>query len=257
LRIAVVALPHLSNFTDFDPLAAEPGVSLAYVDRREELEYADLAIVPGSKQTMDDLDWLRKRGLDCALREMRSRGHILMGVCGGFQMMGTRIDDPHGVERAGSASSCEGMGLLPIRTVLNPTKTTRRVRGVCQGALFGQQAFGGEFRGYEIHVGETVYDAGATRFAEIAREGIDGALPDGAVSEDGRVIGTYVHGFFDGDALRHTFVNAARAACGMAPAVEHAFVAREREGRLDRLAAHVRHSLDMELIRSWIGLRRP
>ena len=254
LRIAVIALPHLSNFTDFDPLAAEPGVSLAYVERREELQYADLAILPGSKQTMDDLDWLRQRDFDHSILEMRNRGRILMGICGGFQMLGTRIDDPHGIERGGIPSVCEGLGLLPIRSILNSTKTTRQVRGVCRSGLFGQQFHEHEFRGYEIHVGDTVYDAGSTRFADISREGLDGTTQDGAASSDGRVIGTYVHGFFDGDSLRHSFVDAARMACGLTPSSTHAFVAREREARLDRLADHVRHSLDLELIRSWIGL---
>ncbi len=255
LRIGVVALPHLSNFTDFDPLAAEPGVSLAYVERPEELQSADLAILPGSKQTMDDLDWLRQRGFDSALSGLHSRGQILMGICGGFQMLGTRIEDPHGMERA-APSACEALGLLPIRSVLNSTKTTRQVRGVCRSALFGQPSVGHEFRGYEIHVGETIYDDGSTRFAEITREGLDGATPDGAVSSDGRVLGTYVHGFFDSDSLRHAFVDAARKACGLAPASNHAFVAKEREARLDRLADHVRRSLDLDLMRSWIGLQQ-
>ena len=253
LRIGVIALPHLSNFTDFDPLAAEPGVSLAYVERPEELQHADLAILPGSKQTMDDLVWLRQRGFDRAVSQMHSQGRILMGICGGFQMLGTRIDDPHGIERA-IPSACGGLGLLPIRSVLNSTKTTRQVQGVCQSALFGQPFLGQEFHGYEIHVGETVYDAGSTRFSEITREGLNGATPDGAVSIDGRVLGTYVHGFFDGDSLRHAFVDAARKACGLAPSSDHAFVAKEREARLDRLADHVRRSLDLDLIRSWIGL---
>lgn len=256
LRIAVIALPHLSNFTDFDPLSAEPSVSLAYVERREELQYADLAILPGSKQTMDDLEWLRLRGFDHAILEMHKRGRILMGICGGFQMLGTRIDDPRGIERGGIPSAGEGLGLLPIRTVLNATKTTRQVRGVCRSTLFGEHFAGHEFQGYEIHVGETLYDDSATPFAEITREGLDFAAPDGAISSDGRVIGTYVHGFFDNDSLRHCFVDEARRACGLAASSTHAFVAREREARLDRLANHVRHSLDLDLIRSWIGLSK-
>jgi adenosylcobyric acid synthase len=102
-------------------------------------------------------------------------------------------------------------------------------------------------------VGETVYDGDAQRFAEITREGIEGAVPDGAMSRNGQVAGTYVHGLFDDDAFRHGFVDAARTACGLDAARTHAFVAREREARLDRLAAHVRSALDLDLIRSWIG----
>jgi adenosylcobyric acid synthase len=242
LRVAVVALPHMSNFTDFDPLAAEPSVALAYVTRSEELEHADVIVLPGSKQTIDDLEWLDRSGLASLLIE---RQKPTIGICGGFQMLGTRIDDPAGIENGGRPGGREGLGLLPTRTVLTSEKVTRPVTGKAP-QVFGQPLQNPEFRGYEIHVGETVYAEGAERFAEI------GAKPDGAVSPDGRVLGTYSHGIFDDDAFRHSFVNAARAACGLAPASGMAFVAAEREARLDRLAAHVRAALDIGLIRSWI-----
>lgn len=179
-----------------------------------------------------------------------------MGICGGFQMLGTRIDDPEGIECNAIPASCGGLGLLPIRTTFDSTKTTRQLRGVCRSEIFGRQTPDLEFSGYEIHVGETIYDTGATRFAEITREGLSGCALDGAVSSDGRVLGTYVHGLFDSDSLRHSFVDAARKACGLAPSSNHVFVAREREARLDRLADHVRRSLDIDLIRSWIGLSK-
>jgi adenosylcobyric acid synthase len=255
LRIGVIALPHLANFTDFDPLAAEPSISLAYVERPQELQSADLVILPGSKQTMNDLSWLRHLGFDQALLNLNKKGRLLTGICGGFQMLGTRIEDPHGIEGDGLPSACDGLGLLPIRTVLNATKTTRQVQGTCQAAFFGEQSLG-SFRGYEIHLGETVYEEGATRFAEIAREGLGGTYPDGAVSSDGRVLGTYVHGFFDSDSLRHAFIDMARKARGLAPALNHRFVAEERESQLDRLADHVRRALDIDLIRGWAGLAR-
>jgi adenosylcobyric acid synthase len=179
-----------------------------------------------------------------------------MGICGGFQMLGTRIDDPHGIESLGTPSSSEGLGFLAIRTVLNQTKTTRQIQGACRCAIFGHPQTDLTFRGYEIHVGETVYEGEAARFAEITREGMNGAFPDGAVSTDRRVVGTYVHGLFDCDSFRHAFVDAARMACGLEAASAHVFVAREREARLDRLADHVRRSLDIGLLRSWIGLSR-
>jgi adenosylcobyric acid synthase len=249
LRIGVVALPHMSNFTDFDPLAAEPSVALAYVTRSEELEHADVIVLPGSKQTIDDLEWLERAGLASFLLQ---RQKPTVGICGGFQMLGTRIDDPAGIENGGRPGGREGLGLLPIRTVLNAEKVTRPVTGKVRcGHVFGQTLQNPEFRAYEIHVGETVYAEGAERFAAI------GAKPDGAVSADGRVVGTYSHGIFDDDAFRHSFVNAARAACGLAPASGLAFVAAEREARLDRLAAHVRTALDIELIRSWLNPSGP
>jgi adenosylcobyric acid synthase len=213
LRVAVVALPHMSNFTDFDPLAAELSVALAYVTRLEELEHADVIVLPGSKQTIDDLEWLERSGLASFLLE---RQMPTIGICGGFQMLGTRIDDPAGIENGGRPGGREGLGLLPIRTVLTSEKVTRPVTGKAP-QVFGQPLQTPEFRGYEIHVGETVYADGAERFAEI------GAKPDGAVSPDGRVLGTYSHGIFDDDAFRHSFVNAARAACGLAPASGMAF----------------------------------
>jgi adenosylcobyric acid synthase len=232
LRIGVIAFPHLANFTDFDALAAEPSVALAYLERPEEVEAADLLILPGSKQTLADLDWLHRTGFVAALSAYSGR---VAGICGGFQMLGVRIDDPTGMENDGTALSCAGLGLLPVATVLREHKITRPVTG---------RAFGGvAFHGYEIHVGDTPTDA---PFAQTEYG------PDGAVSADGRVFGTYIHGLFDDDTFRHAFVDAMRAARGLAPAAGRAFTGAEREARIDRLADHLRQSLDMNLIRTWI-----
>jgi len=245
LRIGVVALPHMSNFTDFAPLGAEPSVALAYITRLEELAAADVIILPGSKQTIDDLDWLDRSGLASALLR---QGKATLGICGGFQMLGTRIDDPEGIENAGQPGGRDGLQLLAVRTVLYGEKVTRPVTGEVRGArAFGVPLPNAKFRGYEIHVGETVYSDGAARFADI------GSFPDGAASADGLVWGTYVHGIFDDDAFRHSLVNAMRARCGLTPAIGVAWFTAEREARLDRLASHVRASLDIDLIRSWFG----
>ncbi|MBI4876666.1 MAG: cobyric acid synthase [Acidobacteria bacterium] len=258
LRIAVAALPHMSNFTDFDALAAEPSVALAYVERAEELAGADLVILPGSKQTLDDLDWLHRRGLMAALLGRHAAGAGIIGICGGFQMLGTRIEDPQGIESNGTACARDGLGLLPVHTVLHTEKITRPAAGTVRTrAIFGRPWEETSFRGYEIHVGETVYAEGALPFADITRAGSPAISPDGAVSADGRVFGTYVHGLFDDDRFRHAFVDAVRAARGLAPPRARAHVAAEREARLDRLAAHVRQSLDMDLIRGWLGLHTP
>jgi adenosylcobyric acid synthase len=140
-----------------------------------------------------------------------------------------------------------------VRTVLRSEKIARPATGRILGpVILGQQANERTFRGYEIHVGETVYAEEATPFAEITRPGTSALVTDGAVSTDRRVLGTYVHGIFDDDNFRHAFLDAARAACGLAPCAARAFVAAERESRLDRLASHVRRSLDLEMIRSWI-----
>jgi adenosylcobyric acid synthase len=254
LRIGVIALPHMSNFTDFDALAAEPSVALAFLDRGKEISGADLIILPGSKQTLNDFEWLHQRGLVPLLLDHHARGGCLAGICGGFQMLGVQIEDPQGIENAGRPCAREGLGLLQVRTVLQPEKITRPATGLLAAPLiFGQASRERAFRGYEIHVGETVYGEGSMPFAEVARVGSGAPVMDGAVSADGRVLGTYIHGIFDDDNFRHAFLEAVRAASGLAPLAARAFVAAERESRLDRLAAQVRRSLDLEMIRGWIG----
>jgi adenosylcobyric acid synthase len=253
LRIGVIALPHMANFTDFDPLALEPSVSLAFLEHPEEMLAADLIVLPGSKQTLDDLEWLDRRGFAHQLRRLCKNGIPLIGICGGFQMLGSSIEDPHGVENQGKSCSRKGLGFLPLRTVLHGEKTVRRVQGCLRSEFFGL-GFCPEtrFEGYEIHVGETFYETGSRALAEIVRQGIPGSVADGAVSASGRVLGTYVHGFFDNDDFRHSFLAAARSAADLAPAETWANVAAEREARIDRLADHLRKSLDMTLIKSWI-----
>jgi adenosylcobyric acid synthase len=214
---------------------------------------ADLVILPGTKHTVNDLKWLHQRGLVPILLGHPVRGGCIAGICGGFQMLGVQIDDPQGIENRSLPGARQGLGLLRVRTVLRPEKITRPATGrVLRSVIFGQPANECAFRGYEIHVGETVYAEEATPFAEVTRAGSSAALTDGAVSTDRRVFGTYVHGIFDDDNFRHAFLDAARTACGLAPFAARAFVAAERQSRLDRLAAHVRRSLNLEMIRSWI-----
>jgi adenosylcobyric acid synthase len=253
VRIGVIALPHMANFTDFDPLALEPSVSLAFLEYREEMAAADLLILPGSKQTLDDLEWLDRRGFSQEFRRLCEQGTPVIGICGGFQMLGSAIEDPHGVENQGKSCGRKGLGFLPVQTVLHGEKTVRRVRGVVRSELFGLGLCPeNRFDGYEIHVGETLYETGSRAFAEIVRQGIPGSTPDGAVSASNRVLGTYVHGLFDNDDFRHSFLAALRCAADLAPAKIWANVSAEREARIDRLADHLRKSLDMNLIRSWI-----
>jgi adenosylcobyric acid synthase len=248
LRVGVLAFPYVANFTDFDALAAEPFVSLAFVDRPQDFALADLLILPGSKQTLDDLAWLRQRGFEPEIQAFGARAPIA-GICGGMQMLGLAIDDPDGSESGGRPRSERGLGLLPFSTILRAEKVTQTARGrVLAGTMFGQPIQTQCFEGYEIHLGETVYLEGAKPFAEIRRAGEDTPRPDGAVR--GSVFGTYVHGLFADDRFRHAFLAGARAASGLAPACQLAFITAEREQRIGRLAAHVRTSLDMNLIRS-------
>ena len=253
LRIGVIALPHMANFTDFDPLALEPAVSLAFVERPEETAAADLLILPGTKQTLDDLRWLEKHGFAQELQKRAEIGVPIIGICGGFQMLGTALDDPEGMEHHGQPVSQTGLALLPVRTVLRSEKTVRRVRGSLRRSFFRSAGLPeAKFEGYEIHVGETFCETGALPFAAIERQGTTESVPDGAVSESGRVLGTYVHGLFDNDDFRHGFIRAARAAVDLAPTATWANVATDRDARIDRLANHLKKSLNMNLIKSWI-----
>jgi adenosylcobyric acid synthase len=247
LRIGIVRFPYLANFTDFDALAAEPSVSLAFLSGPDELQDADLLILPGSKQTLDDLGWLRGSGFASAIMKFSGRAGV-MGICGGMQMMGASIEDPQGAENNGVPRADPGLGLLAIDTVLHAEKITRVARGRVRASLFGEPLALPAFQGYEIHLGETVYATGAHPFAEIQRCGETTSRLDGAVSAGHRAFGTYIHGLFNDDGFRHSFLSAARAACGLDPMEQKVFVHAEREQRIDRLADHVRRALDMNLI---------
>jgi adenosylcobyric acid synthase len=243
-RVGVVAVPHMANFTDFDALAAEPSVSLEFLRDPAEAKLADALVLPGSKQTLDDLEWLRDRGF---AQFLESYSGMLIGICGGFQMLGLTVEDPAGVESGGLARNMPALGRLAVRTIMRGEKTVRRAAG--RARMWGATPFGG----YEIHMGETRYESGAEPFAEIRREGEPQSTPDGAIDSSGRVWGTYIHGLFDDDAFRHNFLNSARRRCGLAPAGSLACVTAERQGRIDRWAAHLRQALDMNLIHGWIG----
>jgi adenosylcobyric acid synthase len=239
LRVGVIAVPHMANFTDFDALAAEPSVSLAFLGDPVLAGLADVLILPGSKQTLDDLMWIHELGF---AHSLATYSGLLIGICGGFQMLGLSIEDPAGVESGGLPRSMPGLGQLAVRTIMRDKKTVRRVTG--RTRLWDAPSFSG----YEIHMGETLYEKGAEPFAEILREGEEQPILDGAIVASGRVWGTYIHGLFDDDAFRHRFLHAARRTCGLTPAFRHVCVTAERQARIDRWAGHLRQSLDMNLI---------
>jgi adenosylcobyric acid synthase len=242
LRVGVVALPHMANFTDFDALAMEPSVSLGYLEDPGPAELADVLILPGSKQTLDDLEWLRAWGF---AERLAAFPGLVIGICGGFQMLGLSIEDASGVESGGIARTMPGLGALQVRTVMRSDKTVSRAVGRAQ--------FPGtpSFSGYEIHMGETQYLNGAKPFAEIVREGEQQTVRDGSIACSGRIWGTYVHGIFDDDFFRHRLIDSAREACGLAPAQSRVCATAERQARIDNWADHLRQSLNMNLIRGW------
>ncbi|MDP9373658.1 MAG: cobyric acid synthase [Chloroflexota bacterium] len=252
LDIAVIQLPRISNFDDFDPLAAEDGVAVRFVRAADELGVPDLAIIPGTKSTIADLAALREAGLDRAIVALAGGGTPLVGICGGFQMLGEAIEDPHGVEA--DAGRVPGLGLLPLRTVFGREKTTERARGVVAaggGLLAG--AAGAPVTGYEIHMGRTVGDLPAP-LRMVERRGMPVDEPDGAASADGLVLGTYLHGLFDSPALRGAILRNLAARKGVPPRAWGDEAAALREDPFDRLADHVRASLDMRRLYGIIGL---
>ena len=252
LRIGVIALPHMSNFTDFDALAAEPSVALAFIERPEDVDRADVVILPGTKQTIDDLDWLTRRNFVPKLRAHDSENRVTIGICGGFQMLGSRLEDPWGVEAGGVAQDHEGLGLLAVRTVFSKEKITRPVRASLYDSSFASDLWKERaFQGYEIHMGETERSHGIRPLARLSTaDSVE--IPDGAIDSAGHVLGTYVHGFFDNDSFRHGFLDWVRASQKLAPVKEKAFATEEREERLNRWADHLRSTLRLDLIREWI-----
>jgi adenosylcobyric acid synthase len=255
IRIAIVCFPSISNFTDFDPLIAEPSVNVRFCSAAGDSVGADLIILPGTKQTAADLRWLRMVGMDRILLSHANRGAVL-GICGGMQMLGMTIEDPYAVEDGGVE---KGLGLLPIRTVMAPEKTTREAEGdVLFPNLFGQQLSACTVRGYEIHVGQTDYLDGAAAFARIRRTGSpDGVVLDGCVGQQARVIGTYLHGIFHHDEFRHSFLRALRSSCRLEQPTSFLQWRELREQQFDRLATTVSTAVDLRTMLGWVGLPWP
>jgi adenosylcobyric acid synthase len=251
LRVAIVALPTFSNFTDFDSLQSEPSVEVLFCGSVEACRGADLLILPGSKQTMDDFAWMQAQGLDSFVKEYIASG-LVIGICGGMQLMGESIHDPHGVERHGSMQT---LGLLPIATTMQAEKTTTPSEGrVIASSLFGAEIDSHLIAGYEIHVGTTEYLEGSIPFSEIVRAGDTKPHLDGCVSQDGRAFGTYLHGIFDVDTFRHHLLRVARRAAGLNDPVMVTEWQSLRHAAMERLADSVESNLDMISIFSMVGL---
>ncbi|MGI8552993.1 MAG: cobyric acid synthase [Dehalococcoidia bacterium] len=250
LDIAVIQFPHISNFDDFDPLESEPGVRLRYVSSPERLGTPDLVILPGSKATVADLLWLRERGLDRAVARLAENEGAIVGVCGGYQMLGRRVLDGEKIES--SLPKIDGLGLLPVETDFAPVKSTHQVRATVlggDGLLSGAEGLAIE--GYEIHMGLTRSDGGIP-FLIDRRSGEAWAEADGAISADGWILGTYLHGLFANDGLRRAMLANLAGRKGVRLIESH--VSGGKEAAYDRLASHVRASLNMDLIH---GLMRP
>jgi len=252
LRIGVITFPFISNFTDFDALRSEPSVSLKFCRKAEELRLADIIILPGSKQTIDDLCWLADNGFIDVIRQHAASGGLTIGICGGMQMLGREIVDPDGMETQGSAN---GLDLLPITTTMQQAKVTMAASAeLKQPELFGVSIDPVSIRGYEIHLGETNYLADAQAFARVTRTlSIENVQDDGCMSDDRRTFGTYLHGLFDEDDFRHEFLRASRMVRCLAPAEDVYYWKRERKRQWDRLTEETSQAFDLQKICDWLG----
>jgi len=245
LDIAVIGLPHISNFDDFDPLEQERGVRLRYVEANDGLGTPDLVILPGTKSTIADLEYLRRTGLANEIVALARNGVPVIGVCGGYQMLGEVIRDPEGVESSNPEVS--GLGLLPVTTTFFPTKSTHQVRGfVAQGRGLLRNAFGLPIEGYEIHMGQTRGEQVAAPLAINQRSREPCEDLDGCYGMDGSVFGTYVHGLFHNEELRRSILADLAARKGVELGPWRKVVSKEEE--YNKLAALVRSSLDIDLI---------
>jgi adenosylcobyric acid synthase len=243
LKIGVVRLPHMSNYTDFDPLEQEPQVGLRYLDHRAPLEEVDLLILPGTKNTISDLLAIKESGLARQIQDFAAAGGRVAGICGGYQILGQEVRDPLGVE--GPPRTEPGLGLLPVVTTMAWDKTTTQVEARPAGVPGAEETV----QAYEIHMGITeARGDGKSAFTIITRLGEPANAADGWVSRDGRVWGTYLHGLFDRDGFRRAFIaSLAPDGSTAAGAAEWSF-RQFQEAQLDRLADLLRSHLDMARI---------
>jgi adenosylcobyric acid synthase len=237
--IAVIRLPHIANFDDFDPLAREPGVRLRYVQNSAELCRPHAVVLPGTKSTMADLGWLRERGFDEAIARLAKCGVSVVGICGGFQMLGQTLRDPDHVESA--VAVMPGLGLLPVETVFAAAKITRQAIARVVGGLAWFEP-DQELAGYEIHTGRS---AGGQSWLQIEPVFGENEHTDGATSPDGKIWGCYLHGLFANTGFRRAWLNSLANRKTSEP--EDALCRRnDLDQALDRLAEPVEAALDME-----------
>ncbi len=247
--IAVIRLPHISNFTDFQSLERIPGVCLHYVSRLFELGEPDLILLPGTKNTMRDLRWLRECGLESRIKQLAAGPALLMGICGGYQMLGNEISDPDHAEEGGSI---RGMDLLPMHTVFEANKVRTQVHGMT-GKLTGpwKDLSDVPFTGYEIHMGRTLQEKDAAEFAKISERSDvpyqHPEKPDGMYF--GNICGSYVHGIFDSAEMQKALVGMLLRRKGLDPGqLQYMDQQVYKEKQFDILADGLRKSLDMELV---------
>ncbi|MDU4960333.1 MAG: cobyric acid synthase [Sporomusaceae bacterium] len=256
IEVVVMRTPKISNFTDFDALANEPDVTVRYVRQGEAIGSPDLVILPGSKNTTEDLLYLRAQGYDQDIITLAAAGTPVVGICGGYQMLGREIHDPEHTESL--IDQVAGLGLLETATTFAADKITHQVTAACRGHRFLGLDFNGDsLSGYEIHMGRTDFLGPVdTAFTITSRSGQPLQAADGVVRPDGLVMGTYIHGIFDNDAYRRAVLDKLRLRKGLEPLGAVQDTQARKQASYDRLAATVRASLDMKLIYQIMGVEQ-
>ncbi|WP_251860123.1 cobyric acid synthase [Clostridium sp. Marseille-Q2269] len=247
IDIAVIRMPHISNFTDLDALKLEEDVSIRFVTSKEEFKKPDLLIIPGSKNTIEDLLYLRQCGLEQKIKEYSNEGKII-GICGGYQVLGRKIKDPYKVET--DLGEIDGLNLLDMETIFEKEKVMTRVN-----AKLINEENNNTVYGYEIHMGITKTGENIEPLFKIYdKNGEKSDWVDGVINEKGNVMGTYIHGVFDGIGFREKIVNELRVKKGLNPKKSQTYE-HIREKELDKLADIVRESLDMKKIYSIMNIK--
>ena len=256
LKIVVVRLRYISNFTDFDPFLYEPDVELVYSLRDADIEHADLVIIPGSKNTVQDLLFMRESGIEASIKRAAAKGVPIVGICGGYQMLGQKILDPYGIESV--HQEIDGLGLLDVETLLERTKVTAQVEAVSSaecGAWNAEWQSKETLKGYEIHMGRTYGDIGLFKLRRLIshfalRTPHSEFISDG--SQKGVVWGTYVHGIFDNDHFRRGLINTLRVKRGLTQTDAVTDFTKARDIALDKWAEVLKDTLDMGFIRDLV-----
>ncbi|WP_018247677.1 cobyric acid synthase [Orenia marismortui] len=249
IKIGIINLPHISNFSDFDVLAYEPEVEVEYLSANDSLENYDLIIIPGTKNTTADLNYLEETGLAEMIINYAKQGKAIVGICGGYQILGKRLLDPNLTE--GNIREIKGLALLDVETTFSQNKLTHQTEAIVEGKEgFLKSLTEKELEAYEIHAGDSRLGSEANPMFKItsrSEEEID--IMEGACSQDGLVWGTYLHGIFDNDSFRRAFINQLRRKKGLDELKKESTVSKERlEESYDQLAQIVRENIDLKLI---------
>ena len=250
VHIEIIRIPHMSNFTDFHIFETQEDVSVRYVDYGESLGNPDIVIIPGSKSTIDDLKFIRENGLEEQIKSLHKKGKLIVGICGGYQMLGKKLKDPYHVE--GEVEEYDGIGLLDTETIFEEEKTTTQVKAtICEGLSGYLECLSGkEISGYEIHMGVTNIGNDIRNLDTITEKlGEEVNYTEGSVNNEGNVFGTYIHGIFDEIEFTRALLNNIRQSKGLESIESKVGSFKEfKENEYDKLADFLREHLDINKI---------